>query len=60
MIRDDYSHDHLEGSNSSKLRDDCLLELPELRGGITVPETKRMDEIAMNLRTVARGADVIE
>ena len=60
MIRDDYGHDHLEGSNCSKLRDDCRLELPELRGGITVPETKRMDEIAMNLGTVARGADVIE
>ena len=60
MIRDDYSNDHLEGSNSSKLRDDCRLELPELRGCLTVAESKRMNEIAVNLRTVARGANVME
>ena len=59
MIRDDYSYDHLEGSNSSKLRDDCCLELPEMRGCVTV-SVKRMNEIAMNLRTVARGANVME
>jgi hypothetical protein len=60
MIRDDYSYDHLEGSNSSKLRDDCCLELPEMRGCVTVSGLKRMNEIAMNLRTVARGANVME
>ena len=60
MIRDDNSHDHLEGLNCTKLRDDCRLELPEMRGCVTVLESKRMDEIAVNLRTVAIGANVIE
>ncbi len=59
-IRDDNSHDHLEGSNCAKLRDDCRLELPEMRGCLTVLEAKRMDEIAVNLRTVTRGANVME
>ena len=60
MIRDDNSHDHLEGLNCAKLRDDCRLELPEMSGCVTVPKAKRMDEIAVNLRTVAREANVIE
>ncbi len=60
MIRDDNSHDHLEGANCTKLRDDCCLEVPELRGCVSVPESKRMNEIAVNLRTVARGANVME
>ncbi len=60
MIRDANSHNHLEGSNCTKLRDNCCLELPEMRGCVTVLEAKRMDEIAVNLRTVARGANVME
>ena len=60
MIRDDNSHNHLEGSNCTKLRDDCCLELLEMRSCVTVPEAKRMDEIARNLRTVARGVNVME
>ncbi len=61
MIRDDNdSHDHLEGSNCAKLRGDCCLELPEMSGCVTVLEAKRMDEKAVNLRTVTRGANVME
>ncbi len=36
------------------------LQLPKVRSCVTVPKPKRMDEVAMDLRTVARRADVVE
>ena len=60
MIGDHYCNDDLQRTKSTELSHDGSLQLPKVRSSVTVPKPKRMDEISMDLRTIARGADVVE
>ena len=60
MVREDESYGHLKGENCLKLRDDEYLELPTMWSCVTIPKAKRMDEVTVYLRTIAREMDVME
>ena len=60
MVGDHDCNDDLQGAESTELCNNGCLQLPKVRSSVTVPKSKRMDEIAMQLRTIARGADVVE
>ena len=60
MIGDHYCNNDLQRTKSTELSHDGGLQLPKVRSSVTVPKPKRMDEVSMDLRTIARGADVVE
>ena len=60
MIGDYDCNDDLQRTESTELSHDGGLQLPKVGSSVTVPKPKRMDEISMDLRTIARGADVVE
>ena len=60
MVGDHYCNDDLQGTESTELCHNGCLQLPKVRSCVTVSKPKKMDEVAMYLRTVARKADVVE
>jgi hypothetical protein len=54
MIEKDDDHYQLKVAQRTKLGNDRKLELPKQRCGVAIPKAKGMDQVAMNLRGIAR------